>query len=89
MDQLVGPWIETSGKDLYRVSPLANSFGREMLTLDEQASIHKEIAVQMLRKREIDVIDANSMLMHAIGRKVIAKLCDARTKCADSKCSQS
>ncbi len=69
MDQLVGPWIETSGKDLYRVSPLANSFGREMLTLDEQASIHKEIAVQMLRKREIDVIDANSMLMHAIAGK--------------------
>ncbi len=46
MDQLIGPWIEIVGKNLYRVSPLASSFGHEMLTVDEQTRIHNEIANQ-------------------------------------------
>ena len=69
MDQLVGPWIEAVGKDLYRVSPLASSFGRETLSPDERMQIHETIAVQMLSKRKIDASDADAILMHAIAGK--------------------
>ncbi len=69
MDQLVGPWIETVGKDLYRVSPIARSFGREMLSFDDQTHIHEVIANQMLCKRKIDLNDINSIMIHAIAGK--------------------
>lgn len=69
MDQLVGPWIETVGKDLYRVSPIARSFGREMLSFDDQIHIHEVIANQMLCKRKIDLNDIDSIMIHAIAGK--------------------
>ena len=68
-EQLVGPWIEAVGADLFRVSPLASTFGRETLTLDEQTAIHETIAVQMLRKRKIYAGDADAIMMHAIAGK--------------------
>jgi len=69
MDQLVGPWIEALGKDSYRVSPLASSFWREMLPLEEQTRIHLSIAVEMLSKGKIDASDADAILVHAIAGK--------------------
>ena len=69
IDQLVGPWIEPVGKDLYRVSPLASRFGYEMLSTDEQNRIHKAIAVQMLKKGTVDVSDIDVIMMHAITGK--------------------
>ena len=66
IDQLVGPWIEAVGRDMYRVSPLANSFGREMLSLEEQKCVHGTIAVQMLERDSIDTSDIDSIIMHAI-----------------------
>ncbi len=66
IDQLVGPWIEPVGQDLFRVSPLASSIGREMLSPDVQQRIHEILAVQMLRKRTIDARDADTILAHAI-----------------------
>ncbi len=69
MDQLVGPWIEVVGKNLFRVSPLASTFGAEMLTLDEQKRIHQAIATQMLGKRRIDASNFDAITMHAIAGK--------------------
>ncbi len=66
MDQLVGPWIEAVGRDAYRVSPLANSFGREMLSPEEQKCVHETIAVQMLERDSIDASDIDSIMMHAL-----------------------
>ena len=66
MDQLVGPWLESAGKDLFRVSPLASKFGTEMLTRDKQKSIHQAIATQMLGKQEIDASNFDAIMMHAI-----------------------
>lgn len=66
MDQLIGSWIETVGEDLYRVSPLARRFGSEMLPPEERERIHKSIAIQMLGKGTINVIDTNIIMMHAI-----------------------
>lgn len=69
IDELVGPWIEAVGNDLYRVSPLASNFGRETLTADEQRQIHEAIAVQMLSTRKIYANDANTILTHALAGK--------------------
>ena len=66
MDQLIGPWIETVGRDLFRVSPLASSFGREMLPPDEQRHIHETIAVHMLREGTINANNFDTILMHAL-----------------------
>ena len=69
MDQLVGPWLETAGKDLFRVSPLASRFGGEMLPRDEQEYIHRAIATQMLSKLSIDASNFDAIMMHAIAGK--------------------
>ena len=69
MDQLVGPWIEAVGNDLFLVSPLASSFGNKMLPFDQQQRIHKTIADQMLRKGTIGASDAYAIVGHAIAGK--------------------
>ena len=69
MDQLVGPWLETAGKDQFRVSPLASKFGGEMLPRDKQEYIHRAIATQMLSKRSIDASNFDAIMMHAIAGK--------------------
>ncbi len=69
MDQLVGPWIEAVGRDVFRVSPLASSFGRETLPSNEQKRIRETIAVQMLGKGPINASDFDTIMMHAIAGK--------------------
>ena len=66
MDQLIGPWIEATGTNLFRVSPLARSFGTEMLSQDEQRRVHENFAVQMLDKRAINAGDLDAIMMHGI-----------------------
>ena len=70
MDQLVGPWIEAVGKDLFRVSPLASRSGHEMLPPDEQRRIHETIAVQMFGKGTIEASDFDTIMMHAVAGKI-------------------
>ena len=67
MDQLIGPWIEPVGQDLFRTSPLASKFGSEMLSAAEQKRIHKKIAEQILERRVIDATEFNTVLLHAFG----------------------
>ena len=74
MDQLVGQWIEISGEGRYRISPLASGVGREILTLEEQKSIHKKIAEEYLKQDRIDAFDINSVTMHAIAAEWSAGL---------------
>ena len=66
IDQLIGPWIEDSGENRYRVSPLVSGIGREILALDEQRRIHKLIALEYFRLGEVDAHDINSVTMHAL-----------------------
>ena len=70
LDQLVGSWLETVGRDAFRVSPLARSFGPEMLSPDEQRRIHETIAVQMLGKGAISTSDFDTIMIHAIAGKM-------------------
>ncbi|WP_396604521.1 hypothetical protein ACFLEY_03860 [Bradyrhizobium sp. YCK136] len=66
LDSLIGPWVEVTGKDVLRVSPLAANAGQGMLTSEVRQSIHAAIAIQMLAKRRINATDANGILMHGI-----------------------
>ena len=66
MDQLVGPWIEASGRGRYRISQLASGIGREMLTLEERKRIHRTIAEECFKQDKIDVFDVNTIIMHAL-----------------------
>ena len=66
MDQLVGPWVEASGNDRYRISPLASGIGLNMITLEDQKRIHKTIAEEYFKQGEIDAFDVNSVTNHAL-----------------------
>ena len=66
LDQLVGPWIESVGEDLFRVSPLADHCGRETLSDVVQERVHETIATGLVKKETISVDAANRIVVHAI-----------------------
>lgn len=66
LDSLIGPWIETLGTGVLRVSPLAAHAGWGMLTHETQVVIHAAIAHQLLRKRTVSATEANGILMHGL-----------------------
>ena len=74
LDQLIGPWIEAVGNDEYRVSPLASGFGREMLDEAEQKRVHRAIAENLSKKRVIDFLDANAIMIHGLAGESTASL---------------
>ena len=74
MDQLVGPWIEALGEDLYRISPLVANFGRENLPLDKQQCIHAEIAAKMLDRSTVNASDIDTIFLHALIGKSVRSL---------------
>jgi len=65
-DRLVGPWVDVVGKDRYRVSPLANGLAREMLSADQQKSLHSSIAALTLRRRSLTPTDVDAIFTHAL-----------------------
>ncbi|WP_457095969.1 tetratricopeptide repeat protein [Lysobacter sp. P5_B9] len=66
LDSLIGPWIETMGRDSYRISPLADKSGQEMLIPDEQQAIHGKIASQLMSGRTVDAGDIDKIILHAM-----------------------
>ena len=66
LDQLIGPWIEGMGNDLFRVSPLASGAGAQMLSTRDQQLIHRTMAMQRLGDGKIDVNEIDAILFHAI-----------------------
>ena len=70
MDEIVGPWVEAIGRDLFRVSPLAARFGQDMLNQSEQQNIHTTIVNALTSENTIDVRTANEILAHSIVGRV-------------------
>ena len=70
LDALVGPWVESLGGDMLRVSPLAIGFGRDMLDQAEQQRIHAAIVVALTIDMNVDSTDVDKILLHAIVGKV-------------------
>jgi tetratricopeptide (TPR) repeat protein len=66
LDALIGPWLETVGRDSYRVSPLAARSGQGTIPPVEQASIHNVIATQFMASGTINAGDADVIIMHAM-----------------------
>lgn len=69
LDALVGPWIEHVGQGSYRVSPLAATFGKEMISPALQTKLHSAIAKELLSAGTIDVSDIDKIFMHAFAGK--------------------
>lgn len=66
LDALIGPWVETTGRDSYRVSPLAGQSGKDMLLSEEQQVIHGAIASQLTSGSSIDASDVDKIILHAM-----------------------
>ncbi len=65
-DELIGPWIEQVGANVYRVSPLAKSFGKDMLSDVQRRDVHKNIAGHMIEDDVLNASDADALIVHAI-----------------------
>ena len=48
LDELIGPWIEGVGQNMFRISPLAGNAGEGMLTFEQRQPVHELIAEEML-----------------------------------------
>jgi Cdc6-like AAA superfamily ATPase len=68
-DALIGPWVETVGRDQYRISPLAAQFGKGMLSPSLQISIHSGIAKHLISSSNVDVGDVDKIVTHALSGK--------------------
>lgn len=66
LDRLVGPWIERSGRDRLRVSPLLDNAGLEALSPAEQGRVHRAVADHHLGSGEISVAQSDAVLVHAL-----------------------
>lgn len=66
LDALIGPWVETTGRDSYRVSPLAAQLGKDMLLSEEQQVIHGAIASQLTSGSSVDASDVDKIILHAM-----------------------
>lgn len=66
LDTLIGPWIETTGRDSYRISPLAAQSGKEMIASELQQRIHSSIASQFMSKKSINAVDIDKIILHAM-----------------------
>jgi hypothetical protein len=76
-DKLIGPWIETLGADMYRVSPLIRNAGTEIRGAEWAREAHSSIANGLLMLRTLTPYDASAILFHGVASQdwdVIAHL---------------
>jgi hypothetical protein len=65
-DKLIGPWIETLGADIYRVSPLIRNAGAEIRGAEWAREAHSSIANGLLMLRTLTPYDASAILFHGV-----------------------
>ncbi|CAI0838908.1 Uncharacterised protein [Serratia proteamaculans] len=69
-DILKGPWIESLENNHFRISPLAAKSGKEVLTLAQQTSLHKDIANHYFKGGTgVDIQDIDKIITHAMAGK--------------------
>lgn len=64
-DQLVGPWIEKVGDNIYKVSPLVLGVAKQVWTAPQLAAAHSRVAAALLSIRSITSYEAQACLFHA------------------------
>lgn len=65
-DSLIGPWVEALGPDNHRVSPLASTAGRELLSPAETKQIHHAFATTLLSRTKIGAWEIDKITLHAL-----------------------
>lgn len=91
LDQLIGPWVDQSGKTHLRVSPLVANAGHEVLDASEQKAVHKVTAETLLRDKAIDVEIANAAFLHGLQGEAevpLLKLAGAVTHASEELATQ-
>jgi hypothetical protein len=66
LDALIGPWVEATGRDSYRISPLAGQSGKDMLLPEQQRVIHGAIASDFMSGSSVNASDIDKIILHAI-----------------------
>ena len=66
LDALVGPWIDKSGPDDFRVSPLLTNSGQEAQNPEWAARMHGALARAWLSHRSLDQRGASAVLFHGV-----------------------
>lgn len=66
LDQLVGPWVDQTGGDELRISPLVSNAGQDMLASREKIAIHRAVAEEITRDNSIDVARADTAFLHGL-----------------------
>lgn len=69
-DNLVGPWIERTSSNSYKVSPLLNGAANNILSDKEINSVHIAIANSSLSKKSFDQKELGTIFFHAYLGKV-------------------
>lgn len=64
-DALIGPWIEMIRENVYRISPLLQGEGNNVLSPTEIKAVHEGIALNILNQEQVSPGDIGSALMHA------------------------
>jgi tetratricopeptide (TPR) repeat protein len=66
LDLLIGPWVEAAGRSRFRMSPLLQGAGNDILTPEERAQVHRTAAEQIMGGRSVDVDKAGTAFSHAL-----------------------
>ncbi len=74
LDQIIGPWLEEIGQDLYRVSPLIRNIGQEVNGNDWFQKAHLNIAWALIKGKKITAYDISHIICHSIIGKSTAPL---------------
>jgi hypothetical protein len=64
LDDLRGPWVEDTGRDLMGVTPLLRGVGRENLPSETQKEVHRVVAGHYLSQGTVDVSQAHWVALH-------------------------
>jgi hypothetical protein len=68
-DELVGPWIEREGEDIYRVSPLLTGAAKNVLSKTEIKAVHGTIALSIVGRKSINQFEVGTAFYHAFMAK--------------------
>lgn len=88
LDVLVGPWIDSAGQGLLRVSPLVANSGSSVLSRDEQLAVHRAAAMFLFSEGSLHVEVGNELFMHALNGgldEILLRLALAVVKESDEK----
>ena len=69
LDILLGPWVEVTANDCFRVSPLVSSAGIQTLSKPVQMEIHKRIVDHLIARHPFPAELLGTLLSHALASR--------------------